>query len=82
MPEVVFNSWLLDFLLGLESFCKHSIPKGCSYPLIHLPGILRCEHMEHKQIEWSLYFAFHAISQTSTLNPCLRKGTWWGLGHE
>jgi hypothetical protein len=38
--------------------------------------------MEHKQIECSLYFAFHGVSQTSTPNLCLRKGTWWGFGHE
>jgi hypothetical protein len=38
--------------------------------------------MEHKQIEWSLYFALHGVSQMSTPSPCLRKGTWWGFGHE
>jgi hypothetical protein len=38
--------------------------------------------MEHKQIEWSLYFALHGVSQTSTPNPCLKKKTWWGFGHE
>jgi len=38
--------------------------------------------MEHKQIEWSLYFALHGVSRTSTPNPYLRKGTWWGFGHE
>jgi hypothetical protein len=38
--------------------------------------------MEHQQIEWSLYFAFHGVSQMSTPSLCLRKGTWWGFGHE
>ncbi len=40
--------------------------------------------MEHKQIEWSLYFALHkpSLYLTSTPNPCLKKGTWWGFGHE
>jgi len=38
--------------------------------------------MEHKQIEWSLYFALHGVSRTSTLSHCLRKRTWWGFGHE
>ncbi len=38
--------------------------------------------MEHKQIEWSFYFALHGLSRISTPNPCLRKGTWWGFGHE
>jgi hypothetical protein len=30
--------------------------------------------MEHKKIEWSIYFTFHGISQTSTPSPCLKKG--------
>jgi len=38
--------------------------------------------MEHKQIEWSLYFALHGVSYTSTPSPCLKNGTWWGFGHE
>jgi hypothetical protein len=38
--------------------------------------------MEHEQIEWSLYFAFHGVSQTSTSSLCLKKGIWWGFGHE
>jgi hypothetical protein len=38
--------------------------------------------MEYKQIEWSFYFAFDGISQTSTPSPCLKKWTWWGFGHE
>jgi hypothetical protein len=38
--------------------------------------------MEHKQIEWSLYFALHGVSWASTPNPYLRKGTWWCFGHE
>jgi hypothetical protein len=38
--------------------------------------------MEHKQIEWSLYFAFHGVIRTSTPSLYLRKGTWWGFGHE
>jgi len=38
--------------------------------------------MEHKQIEWSLYFALHGVSQTSTPSPYLKKGTWWGFRHE
>jgi len=38
--------------------------------------------MEHKQIEWSLYFALHGVSQTSTPSHYLKKGTWWGFGHE
>jgi len=83
MLEVVFDSWLLDIrTFGLESFCKHFIPQRCLYPLVHLPRIPRCEHMEHKQIEWSFYFALHGVSWTSTLSPRLRKGTCWGFGHE
>jgi len=35
--------------------------------------------MEHKQIEWSLYFALHGVYRTSTPSPCLRKRTWWVL---
>jgi len=42
--------------------------------LVHLPKIPRCEHMEHKQIAWSLYFALHGISQTFMPSPCLKKG--------
>ncbi len=28
------------------------------------------------------YIALHGISWMSTLNLCLRKGTWWGFGHD
>jgi hypothetical protein len=81
MPEVVFDSWLFDICLAWKFFVNIPFPQGCSYPLVHLK-ILRCEHMEHKQIKWSFYFALHGVSQTSTLNPCLRKRVWWGFGHE
>jgi hypothetical protein len=74
MPEVVFDSWLFDICLAWKVFIN--------IPFVHLPRILKCEHMEHKQIEWSLYFALHGVSWTFTPNPCLRKGTWWGFGHE
>jgi hypothetical protein len=82
MLEVDFDSWLFDICLGWEFFCKHSIPQGCLYPFIHLSRIPKCKHMEHKQIEWSFYFALHGVSQNSTPSLCLRNGTWWGFGHE
>ncbi len=69
-------------MFGLESFCKHSIPRWCPCPLIHLLNFLGCEHMEHKQIECSFYFAHHGILRMSTPSPCLKEGTWWGFGHE
>jgi hypothetical protein len=86
--DYIFGIWIKEIkkvawhLFGLESFCKHSIPQGCLYPFVHLPRIPRCEHMEHKQIKWSLYFALHGVFQTSTPSPCLRNETWWGFGHE
>jgi len=58
--EVVFDSCLLDIRLVWKGFVN--IPfHGGPYSLIHLPRILGCEHMEHKQIECSLYFALHGV---------------------
>jgi hypothetical protein len=62
----ICSKWVLIICcltsIGLESFCKHSIPQGCLYPLVHRPRILGCKHMEHKQIECSPYFSLHVIS--------------------
>jgi hypothetical protein len=79
MPEVVFDSWLLDICLAWKVFVNIPFHRGVHIPLVHLPRIPKCEHMEHKQIEWSLYFALHGVTQTSTPSPCLKKGTWWVL---
>jgi hypothetical protein len=59
MFKVVFDNWLVDIRLVWKFFVNIPFHKGVR---VHLPKIPRCEHMEHKQIEWSLYFALHGIS--------------------
>jgi len=78
MFKVVFDNWLVDIRLVWKFFVNIPLHRGANVHLLRIP---RCEHMEHKQIEWSLHFALHGISQTSTPSPCLRKDTWWGFGH-
>jgi hypothetical protein len=76
MLKVVFDSWLFNICLAWKVFINIPFHMGVCIPLFTFQEFLRCEHMEHKQIEWSLYFALHGVSRTSTPSPCLKKGTW------
>jgi hypothetical protein len=78
MPEVVFDSWLFDIYLASKFFVNIPFHEGAHIPC-SLSKTFGMQAYEHKQIECSLYFALHGISQMSTPNLYLRKGIWWVL---
>jgi hypothetical protein len=82
MHEVIFDNWLLDIHLAWKVFVNTPFHRG-----IHIASFTFQEFQDANicninKLNVHFILLSMAYLRHPHQSPCLRKGTWWGFGHE